>query len=72
MDILSRIGRDKQLFTVGMGRRGQALQERLGSSRFLVVGAAGSIGQAMTKKNLATVDPVFDHQQNSSWRDVGP
>ena len=44
MDILKLIGREKELFTDDIQRNEKALSEIVGSSRFLVIGGAGSIG----------------------------
>ena len=50
MDILSLIGRDKQLFEADVLRHDSQLRSIVSSSRFLVLGGAGSIGQAVTKE----------------------
>ncbi len=50
MDILKLIGRDNELFTKDVGDKEAELTERVGSSKFLVIGGAGSIGQAVTKE----------------------
>jgi len=50
MDILSLIGRNKELFTEDIANHEKELSEIVGSSRFLVIGGAGSIGQAVTKE----------------------
>lgn len=50
MDILKFIGREKELFTEDIQRNEKALSEIVKSSRFLVIGGAGSIGQAVTKE----------------------
>ncbi len=50
MDILKLIGREKELFTDDIQRNEKALSEIVSSSRFLVIGGAGSIGQAVTKE----------------------
>jgi len=50
MDILKFIGREKELFTDDIQRNEKALSEIVSSSRFLVIGGAGSIGQAVTKE----------------------
>lgn len=50
MDILNLIGRDKELFTEDIITYEKELLEVVGSSRFLVIGGAGSIGQAVTKE----------------------
>lgn len=48
--ILSLIGRDKELFTEDLKAYESQLQDKVTSSRFLVLGGAGSIGQAVTKE----------------------
>lgn len=50
MDILKLIGREKKLFGDDMQRCESDLQERVSCSSFLVLGGAGSIGQAVTKE----------------------
>ena len=50
MNILKLIGREKELFTDDIQRNEKALSEIVSSSRFLVIGGAGSIGQAVTKE----------------------
>lgn len=49
-DILSLIGREKQLFSSDITNHSEELQRIVSSSRFLVLGGAGSIGQAVTKE----------------------
>lgn len=48
--ILNLIGREKELFTTDIQDKNQELQETVSHSRFLVLGGAGSIGQAVTKE----------------------
>lgn len=50
MDILKLIGRSTELFSEDISNHEQELSEIVGSSRFLVIGGAGSIGQAVTKE----------------------
>jgi FlaA1/EpsC-like NDP-sugar epimerase len=50
MDILSLIGRTDLLFVNDINKNEQELKERIGASKFLVIGGAGSIGQAVTKE----------------------
>ncbi|WP_294897352.1 MULTISPECIES: UDP-N-acetylglucosamine 4,6-dehydratase [Sulfuricurvum] len=50
MNVLSLIGRDKQLFTQDITSNESKLQQMVSSSTFLVIGGAGSIGQAVTKE----------------------
>ncbi|MCG7562515.1 MULTISPECIES: UDP-N-acetylglucosamine 4,6-dehydratase [Pseudoalteromonas] len=48
--ILNLIGRQKQLFLQDIESAEQALQKEVSNSRFLILGGAGSIGQAVTKE----------------------
>ncbi len=48
--ILSLIGRDKELFVDDINQHEADLLNIVANSRFLVLGAAGSIGQAVTKE----------------------
>lgn len=50
MNILNLIDRNQLLFTQDIGSHERELNEVVSSSRFLVVGGAGSIGQAVTKE----------------------
>ncbi len=50
MDILKLIGRGKELFAEDIARHEAELSKIVGSSRFLVIGGAGSIGQATVKE----------------------
>lgn len=50
MNILELIGRHKELFTDDIANHEKELSEIVGASRFLVIGGAGSIGQAVTKE----------------------
>ena len=50
MNILNLIGRQKELFTDDIANHDKELSNIVGSSRFLVIGGAGSIGQAVTKE----------------------
>ena len=49
-NILKIIGRSKPLFTDDIHANELKLNELVSSSKFLVIGAAGSIGQAVTKE----------------------
>lgn len=49
-NILNLIGRDSELFSSDINQCQQALLEKVMSSSFLVLGGAGSIGQAVTKE----------------------
>lgn len=48
--ILKLIGREKELFTTDIQEKQQELHDIVSNSRFLVLGGAGSIGQAVTKE----------------------
>lgn len=50
MNILSLIGRSSELFTNDIGSHKNELSEIVSRSKFLVIGGAGSIGQATTKE----------------------
>ena len=50
MNILSLIGRKQFLFIQDISSHEKELREAVSSSRFLVIGGAGSIGQAVTKE----------------------
>ena len=50
MKVLSLIGREEELFSSDIQSYSQQLLEIVNSSRFLVLGGAGSIGQAVTKE----------------------
>jgi len=49
-NILGLIGRDQELFTQDISTHEVQLREKVSSSSFLVLGGAGSIGQAVTKE----------------------
>jgi len=50
MDILKLIGRTAPLFDGDILSRGKELESLVSNSRFLVIGGAGSIGQAVTRE----------------------
>ena len=50
MNILQLIGREKELFADDIKNHKKELKETVSSSSFLVIGGAGSIGQAVTKE----------------------
>ena len=50
MDYLSLIGRDAEIFTQDINSHSSYLKQVVSDSRFLVIGAAGSIGQAVTRE----------------------
>lgn len=50
MELLNLIGRKNELFFNDIGQNEEILRDRISQSRFLVIGGAGSIGQAVTKE----------------------
>lgn len=50
MNLLKLIGREEELFSQDMKRSEEELRSRVEQSKFLVLGGAGSIGQAVTKE----------------------
>lgn len=50
MDIINLIGRKKELFETDINKYETELKKIVSSSTFLVIGGAGSIGQAVTKE----------------------
>jgi FlaA1/EpsC-like NDP-sugar epimerase len=50
MNILNLIGREKELFTQDFSKHEDSILDLVSNSRFLVIGGAGSIGQAVTKE----------------------
>ena len=48
--ILSLIGREKELFADDIGRHESELSTIISNASFLILGGAGSIGQAVTKE----------------------
>ena len=50
MDILRLIGREEELFVDDVSRHEHDIRDQIERSSFLVIGAAGSIGQAVTKE----------------------
>ena len=58
--MLSLIGREKALFTNDISKHEEELCKIVSSSRFLVLGGAGSIGQAVTKE-IFKRDPAKLH-----------
>ncbi|PLW82092.1 UDP-N-acetylglucosamine 4,6-dehydratase [Kineobactrum sediminis] len=66
--ILSLIDRDKELFSTDIQNHEAELSEIVGASRFLILGGAGSIGQAVTKeifKRAPTRLHVVDISENN-------
>ena len=60
MNYLSLIGREMELFDTDLTKHGAVLEELVSTSRFLVIGAAGSIGQAVTRE-IFKRDPKVLH-----------
>jgi FlaA1/EpsC-like NDP-sugar epimerase len=50
MNVLKVIGRNKELFCADIENFSRELNDRVATSKFLVIGGAGSIGQAVTKE----------------------
>lgn len=68
MNILSLIGRDSDLFSTDVVERSKDLESMVEGGRFLVIGGAGSIGQAVTKeifKRNPKVLHVVDISENN-------
>jgi FlaA1/EpsC-like NDP-sugar epimerase len=67
-DILKLIGRDQPLFTKDINTHEKELSNLVAASRFLVIGGAGSIGQAVTReifKRSPKVLHVVDISENN-------
>ena len=60
MNHLSLIGRELELFDTDLTYHSRVLEELVSNSRFLVIGAAGSIGQAVTRE-IFNRDPKVLH-----------
>lgn len=60
MDVLSLIGRERALFDEDVQRHDAELRSIVGGSRFLVIGGAGSIGQAVVRE-IFRRDPAVLH-----------
>lgn len=76
MNVLSLIGREEALFTEDVARHEAELSRIVSASRFLVIGGAGSIGQAVTReifkrkpKTLHVVD-ISENNMVELVRDV--
>ncbi|TXK65566.1 UDP-N-acetylglucosamine 4,6-dehydratase [Alkalisalibacterium limincola] len=68
MNMLELIGRDRPLFETDIAREEDTLTSRVRDSRFLVIGGAGSIGQAVTReifKRHPKVLHVVDISENN-------
>ena len=76
MNVLSLIGRNQPLFKKDIQAHSEALKQKVSSSTFLVLGGAGSIGQAVTKeifkrkpKKLHVVD-ISENNLTELVRDI--
>lgn len=68
MNVLEIIGRDRPLFDADLRVHAEQLREIVGQSRFLVIGGAGSIGQAVVReifKRNPRVLHVVDISENN-------
>ncbi|WP_395007854.1 UDP-N-acetylglucosamine 4,6-dehydratase, partial [Undibacterium sp.] len=68
MNTLKLIGRDKELFSTDVGSNEEFLSDAVRNGRFLVIGGAGSIGQAVTReifKRHPRVLHVVDISENN-------
>ena len=68
MNVLSLIGREEALFTADVARHEAELSRIVSESRFLVIGGAGSIGQAVTReifKRMPKTLHVVDISENN-------
>ena len=68
MDVLKIIGRSSQLFESDILSHSKELNDLVSSSRFLVIGGAGSIGQAVTReifKRKPKILHVVDISENN-------
>jgi len=68
MDIISLVGRKQPLFDTDVGSHETELSARVGAGRFLVIGGAGSIGQAVAReifKRHPKVLHVVDISENN-------
>jgi len=68
VNLLELIGRDEALFDSDIDRNEEVLSERVASSRVLVIGGAGSIGQAVSReifKRKPKVLHVVDISENN-------
>ena len=75
MNTLSLIGRDAPLFDEDIAAHEPALTGQVAGSRFLVIGGAGTIGQAVTReifrRNPAGLDVVDISENNLVERGGG-
>jgi FlaA1/EpsC-like NDP-sugar epimerase len=65
MNILDMVGRNKELFESDLVNTENCIQGKVLDSKFLVIGGAGSIGQAVTKE-VFKLDPQAPHIVNIS------
>ena len=69
MDILKIIGRNTELFSEDILNHTQEIQEIVSSSRFLIIGGAGSIGLMITKE-IFSRNPLKLHVVDSSENSI--
>ena len=69
MNYLSLIGRDSVLFASDMMRKQKELSNLVHQARFLVIGGAGSIGQAVTRE-IFKHDPKILHVVDISENNI--
>lgn len=60
MDVLELVGRTEPLFTCDLERNNVVLAEYVATSRFLVIGGAGTIGQAVVREIFRRKPRVLD------------
>ena len=68
MDVLKLIGRDSLLFSTDLENQKEYIDHEISSSRFLVIGGAGTIGSALTKelfKRSPQVLHIIDISENN-------
>ena len=58
--MLSLLGRESRLFDLDIELHGREMQEEVAASRFLVIGCAGSIGQAVVREIFRRVPLTLD------------
>ena len=59
MNYSNLIGRNSDLFEIDMAKNSDALAELVSNGRFLVIGGAGSIGQAVTMEIFGVIPKHF-------------
>ena len=69
MDVLKLVGRSQPLFNEDINRHNKEISEIIKKSKFLIIGAAGSIGQAVTLE-LFKRDPKVLHAVDLSENNI--